>query len=148
MRRKIRDIKIKKEEKRNLPVKYLSYPYGQDKTKKDNLSNFREIFKQLQINIPLAEALEKMPTYAKFMKELLAKKRRFIKEETIELEARCSSIIHKSLLSKSKDLSNFTIPVTIGVIHVENTLLDFRANINPITLSMMKMVGNSQVQPT
>jgi len=40
--------------------------------------------------------MEQMPTYAKFMKELLTKKRKF-SEETVELEAGCSAIIQKSL---------------------------------------------------
>ena len=34
-----------------------------------------EVLKKLHINIPFAEALEQMPTYAKFMKELLTHKR-------------------------------------------------------------------------
>jgi len=55
-----------------------------------------------------------MSTYEKFMKKLLTKKRRFIEEETIELEVGCSAIIHKSLLEKSKRPGIFTILVTIG----------------------------------
>jgi len=34
-----------------------------------------------------------MGTYAKFMKDLLTKKRRLIEEETIELEVGCRDII-------------------------------------------------------
>ncbi|PIN17864.1 DNA-directed DNA polymerase [Handroanthus impetiginosus] len=34
------------------------------------------IFKKLHINIPFAEALEQMPSYVKFMKDILSKKRR------------------------------------------------------------------------
>jgi len=52
-----------------------------------------------------------MPTYAKFMKELLTMKRRIMVDETIELEARCSAIIQKSNPEKSRDLGSFTIPV-------------------------------------
>lgn len=38
-----------------------------------------------------------MPTYAKFMKELLNNKRKkYIEKETIELEAGCSAIIQKA----------------------------------------------------
>ncbi|XP_012458212.1 uncharacterized protein LOC105779007 [Gossypium raimondii] len=40
---------------------------------------FLEVLKQLHINIPLVEALEQMPNYVKFMKDILSKKRR--KEE-------------------------------------------------------------------
>jgi len=72
-----------------------SLPYPQNPSKKDKerqFARFMDIFKRLQINIPFVEAMEQMPTYAKFMKELLTKKIRF-SEETVELEARCSAII-------------------------------------------------------
>ena len=35
---------------------------------------FLEVFKKLHINIPFAEALEQMPSYARFMKGILSKK--------------------------------------------------------------------------
>ncbi|QHO06577.1 Retrotransposon gag protein [Arachis hypogaea] len=54
----------------------LSYPQRLQKASKDKqFSRFLEVFKKLQINIPFAEALEQMPLYAKFMKELLTNKR-------------------------------------------------------------------------
>ena len=37
-------------------------------------AKFLEVFKKLQINIPFAEALEQMPSYAKFMKGILSRK--------------------------------------------------------------------------
>ncbi|XP_019435886.1 PREDICTED: uncharacterized protein LOC109342340 [Lupinus angustifolius] len=58
-----------------------------------------------------------MPTYAKFMKDLLTKKRNF-SEETVTLEARCSAIIQKSLPEKTKDPGNFTISATIDELYV------------------------------
>ena len=54
-----------------------------------------DILKRLQINIPFTEALKQMPTYAKFMKELLTKKRKINEQKIIELEAGCSAIIQK-----------------------------------------------------
>lgn len=36
---------------------------------------FRALLKQLSINVPLIEALEKMHGYVKFMKDLVTKKR-------------------------------------------------------------------------
>ena len=80
------------------PSKDLPYPHAPTrKDKERQFARFLEIFKRLQINIPFSEALEQMPTYAKFMKELLTKKRRFIEEDTIELEVGCSAIIQKAL---------------------------------------------------
>jgi len=40
--------------------------------------------------------------------------KKFLEQETIELEAGCSAIIQKSLPQKYKDPRSFTVPVTIG----------------------------------
>ena len=97
-----------------------------------------DILKKLQINIPFTEVLKQMPTYAKFMKELLTKKRKINDQEIVELEAGCSAIIQKSLPKKSRDPGSFTFPVTIGNITVEKALLDLGASINLMPLSMLR----------
>ena len=45
------------------------------KTKDGKYQRFITMLKQLSINVPLVEALEQMPGYAKFMKDLVTKKR-------------------------------------------------------------------------
>nr|KYP45027.1 hypothetical protein KK1_033488 [Cajanus cajan] len=109
---------------------------------------FLDIIKKLQINIPFTEAMEQMPTYARFMKELLTKKRRILEEETVELEAGCSAIIQKSLPQKSRDPGSFTLPVSIGNLSVGKALLDLGASINLMPLSMLKKIGEVEVRPT
>nr|KYP72467.1 hypothetical protein KK1_005056 [Cajanus cajan] len=141
--------KIEKEVGKAPPTKNLPYPHAPSrKDKERQFARFLDIFKRLQINIPFSEALEQMPTYAKFMKELLSKKRRFIEEETIELEAGCSAIIQKSLPQKYKDPGSFTIPVTIGTLPVGKALLDLGASINLMPLSMMRRIGDLEARPT
>ena len=55
--------------KESIPV--IPYPQRLRKSKfKDRYSKFMEVFKKLHINIPFAEALEQMPGYVKFMKEI------------------------------------------------------------------------------
>ncbi|XP_016173205.1 uncharacterized protein LOC107615673 [Arachis ipaensis] len=64
----------------------VPYPQRLRKDGKDSqFSRFLEVFKKLQINIPFAEALEQMPLYAKFLKELMTKKRNWGKKETVVL---------------------------------------------------------------
>ena len=131
------------------PVKTLPYPLKPSKKDKERqFARFLDIFKRLQINIPFPEALEQMPTYAKFMKEILTKKRRFIEEETIELEAGCSAIIQKMLPPKFKDPVSFTLPVTIGSLAVGKALLDLGASINLVPLSMLKKIEELEIKPT
>jgi len=54
---------------------------------------FTKILKNLHINIPFIKELQQMPTNARFMKELLTKKRKFPEEKIVELEAGCFAII-------------------------------------------------------
>ena len=55
-------------------------------TKKNKESYFRrflEIFKGLEITMPFGEALQQMPLYSKFMKDIITKKRKYIDSENI-----------------------------------------------------------------
>ena len=55
------------------------------------------MFKELKINIPFAEALAQMPHYAKFIKDILNKKRKLEEDGVVSLSANCSTIIQKNL---------------------------------------------------
>nr|KYP46004.1 hypothetical protein KK1_032388 [Cajanus cajan] len=129
-------------------VRNLPYPHAPSKKEKERqFLRFLDIIKKLQINIPFTEAMEQMPTYARFMKELLTTKRKVLEEETMELEAGCSAIIQKSLPQKSRDPGSFTLPVSISNLSVGKALLDLGANINLMPLSMLKKIGEVEVRP-
>ena len=69
------------------PIEYFPYLHAPSKKDKERqYKRFLEIFKRLQINIPFSKMLEQMPTYAKFMKDLLTKKKRIMDVETMEPE--------------------------------------------------------------
>ncbi|MCI42504.1 hypothetical protein A2U01_0063741, partial [Trifolium medium] len=56
----------------------MKLPYPPRKKVKEQDHKFRMFMKmlnKLEMNIPFAEAIDLMPQYAKFMKELLTKKR-------------------------------------------------------------------------
>ena len=48
-------------------------------------AKFLDVFKKLYINIPFAEALENMPSYTKFLKEIFLRKRKLQEFETVAL---------------------------------------------------------------
>ncbi|XP_025678070.1 uncharacterized protein [Arachis hypogaea] len=105
------------------------YPQRLMKNAKDSqFSKFLEIFKKLQINIPFAKALEQMPLYAKFLKELMTNKRSWRNDETVVLMEECSAIIQHKLSQKLKNPGIFQIPCIIGEITVEKALCDLEAN--------------------
>ena len=51
------------------------------------------MFKKLEIKIPFAEALPQRPHYAKFMKDILSKKKKLDEDGMVSLSANCSAII-------------------------------------------------------
>ena len=51
------------------------------------------MFKKLHINIPFAEALEQMPSYARFMKGILSRKVKLDDLETVALTEECSAVL-------------------------------------------------------
>ncbi|XP_019240138.1 PREDICTED: uncharacterized protein LOC109220128, partial [Nicotiana attenuata] len=75
---------------------------------------FLDILKQVQINIPLVDILQEVPKYAKYIKDIVANKRRLTEFETVALAEECSSRIQGELPQKLKDPGSFTIQITIG----------------------------------
>ncbi|XP_027347984.1 uncharacterized protein LOC113859396 [Abrus precatorius] len=129
------------------PMKNLPYPHAPSKKDKERqFTRFLDILKRLQINIFFTEAMEQMPTYAKFMKELLTQKKRLSEKETVKLEVGRSAIIQRSLPQKSKDPGSFTLPVTIGQLATGKALLYLGASISLMPLSMLKRIGDVEVR--
>ncbi|XP_016199671.1 uncharacterized protein LOC107640682 [Arachis ipaensis] len=139
-------------QEKEVPRPYVpraSYPQRLKNNEKDNhFSSFLEVFKRLQINIPFAEALEQMLLYAKFLKELMTKKRSWRNDETVVLTEERSAIIKHKLPQKLKDLGSFQIPCIIGEITVEKAFCDSGASINLMSLAMMKRMKIEEAKPT
>ena len=95
----------------NEPTIPVPYPKRLKKNKLDKqLTKFLEVFKKLHINIQFADALEQMPIYVKFMKDILSRKRRLSDFEIVNLIKECNAILQTKLPQKLKDRDSFTIP--------------------------------------
>ncbi|XP_016195263.1 uncharacterized protein LOC107636255 [Arachis ipaensis] len=141
------------QEERNEGVKSyapkLPYPTRLHKRIRDQqFPKFLEIFKKLEINIPLAETSEQMPLYTKFLKELITKKRSWQEKKTVLLTQEYSAIIQKGLPPKLKNPGSFLIPCTIGNMAIDKSLCDLGASINLMPLAMMKKLMIEEVKPT
>ncbi|XP_070032789.1 uncharacterized protein [Nicotiana tomentosiformis] len=100
-------------------------PYPQKLSKQNGENQFKkfiQMMKSLSINMSLVEALEQMPGYAKFMKDLVTKKR-LINFETIKVTHQVSAIVH-SMDPKLEDPNAFTIPYTIRSAEFAKALCD------------------------
>ena len=72
----------KQKEKIQAYTSAVPFPQRLQKTKRmEQFSKFLEIFKKIEINIPFAEAITQMPNYAKFLKDILSKRRRLLRKE-------------------------------------------------------------------
>ncbi|KAL8515386.1 hypothetical protein ACS0TY_014187 [Phlomoides rotata] len=114
----------------------------------EKFSKFLEVFKKLHLNIPFHEALEQMPHYAKFLKDLISKKRRIEEPETVKLTVKCSALLEKHLPRKMKDLGSFTIMCDMGNGVVKKALCDLGASINLMPLSIFEKLNNGELLPT
>ncbi|KAL5583077.1 hypothetical protein UlMin_015519 [Ulmus minor] len=138
--------------------KTLEVPEIKEKNQKDlrfkkqqqdhQFRRFLDVLKQLHINIPLVEALEQMPNYVKFMKNMLTKKRRFGEFETVALTRECSAVLQNKLPPKLKDSGSFAIPCSIGNRYFGKALCDLGASINLMPLSIFKKLGIGEARPT
>ena len=104
------------------------------------------MLKRLSINDPLVKALEQMPGYAKFKKDLVTKKRSLTFEDD-DRQQHCSAIATRSLLQKKKDPGAFTIPCTVGSLHFAKALCDLGASINLMPLSIYKKLCLGDPKP-
>ncbi|XP_055814534.1 uncharacterized protein LOC129884228 [Solanum dulcamara] len=86
------------------------------------------------------EAIEKMIGYAKFMKDLITKKRTVSFESAGNLHHYCAIAI-RSLMYKKEDPGAFTIPCTIGEFNFSKALCDLGASNNLMPLVVFRQLG-------
>ncbi|XP_028230361.1 uncharacterized protein LOC114410598 [Glycine soja] len=126
-------------------------PYPLVPSKKDkerHFACFLDIFKRLEIIIPFGEALQQMPLYSKFLKDLLTKKGKYIHSDNIVVEGNCSVVIQRILPPKYKDPGSVTIPCFIGAVSVGKALIDLGASINLMPFSMCRRISELKIMPT
>ena len=141
--RLVDDNKVRKEtekqERVDEPAIPIPYPQRFKKGKLEKqFAKIFDIFKKLHVNIPFMDALENMPSYVKFMKKILASKKKLEEYGTIALTEECSAILKKKLPPKLQDSGSFAIPFSIGNRVSGKALCDLGASINLMPLSMFK----------
>ncbi|GJR60738.1 reverse transcriptase domain-containing protein [Tanacetum coccineum] len=124
---------------------HIPYPsrMNQEKQKeKDKVQThkFWQMFKQLHINISLADALILIPKYQKMLKSLLSNKEKLIELANTPLNENCSAVILKKLPEKLGDPGKFLIPCGFSELKCK-ALADLGASINLMPLSVWKELG-------
>nr|GFB92066.1 reverse transcriptase domain-containing protein [Tanacetum cinerariifolium] len=105
------------------------------------------MFKQLHLNITLAEALVLMPKYQKMLKALLSNKEKLQELANTPLNENCSAVILKKLPETLGDPGKFLIPCGFSELKCK-ALADLGASINLMPLSVWKKLGLPDLIPT
>ena len=137
----------KKKTQNNQPA--VPFPQRLQKSKiEEQFARFLKTFQKLEINMPFTEVVTQMPLYAKFLKDILSKKRKIAEDGIVNLTATCSAVIKRGLPEKMKDPGSFTIPCTIGEFEFQKALCDSGASINLMPYSVAKKLSLGEITPT
>ncbi|XP_050909004.1 uncharacterized protein LOC127122759 [Lathyrus oleraceus] len=142
-------------EKEKLYVPPPSYkppiPYPQRLAKSKTEGQFRkfvELLKQLNITIPFTEAITQMPSYAKFLKEILFSKKKLEDDEKMTLNTECSAIIQNNMPPKLKDPDSFSLPCVIGKFVIDQALYNLGASVSSMPISICERLKLGELRPT
>jgi hypothetical protein len=112
------------------------------------LEDILEVFKQVQINIPFLDAIQQIPSYATFLKDLVTVKRKTNVSKKAFMTEQISAILQCKLPLKYKDPGCPTITCMIGVSQIERALLDLGANVNLLPYSVYLQLVLGELKPT
>ncbi|RDX74946.1 hypothetical protein CR513_45223, partial [Mucuna pruriens] len=113
------------------------------------------MFRKVEINIPLLDAIKKIPKYAKFLKELCIHKRRKMKGSRA-LRGVVSALtknnsttgISQVLPNKCRDPGIFSVSCTIGDCTFSYAMLDLGASINVMPASTYRSLKFGDLEAT
>jgi len=127
----------------------LPFPQRMAKAKLDlQFGKFLEVLKKLYVNIPFTEVLSEMPSYAKFLKEILSNKRKLEDHEMLSLTEESSVAFQNKLPVKFKDPRSFPILCLIGNVSINRVLCDLGPCVNLMPLSLCKKLELGEMKPT
>ncbi|XP_021771496.1 uncharacterized protein LOC110735617 [Chenopodium quinoa] len=131
------------------PVIKLPSPNRHLKIKLDKpFGKFLEVVKNLQVTVPFTELITQVPAYAKFMKDILTRKRAFNEVETLAFTEECSSLLQNKSPPKLKDPGSFSIPCHIGNVFIDKALCDLGASVSVMPSSICAKLNMGDLKVT
>ncbi|KAK8368636.1 hypothetical protein V6Z12_A01G054900 [Gossypium hirsutum] len=108
-------------------------------SKEDN--EILETFKNVEINLPLLDAIRQILRYAKFLKELCTNKRKLTGNEKVSVGENVSAMLQRKMPAKYKDRGMFAIPCKIGHLGIKKAMCDLKASINVMSYSIYESLN-------
>ncbi|XP_021736459.1 uncharacterized protein LOC110703009 [Chenopodium quinoa] len=112
----------------------------------DEFAKFLSVMKNLHINLPFIEVVTQIPSYSKFLKDILNNKRK-LNDDLITLPHQVSALVQHKMPKKQKDPGSFTFPVKIGNMEARGALADLGESVSLIPLSIAQKL-NIEMIPT
>jgi hypothetical protein len=126
---------------------YILFPRRISRSQSDEqFIKFVEVIQKLYVNIPLLDDIQ-VPTYAKYIRDILNNMRPLPSTEVIKLTKECSVAILNKLLEKKKDPGCPTIDCSIGDQHFNNTLCDLGASVSVMPAAVYHKLDHSALEP-
>ncbi|KAJ9168559.1 hypothetical protein P3X46_020065, partial [Hevea brasiliensis] len=116
--------------------------------KEEQEKEILEIFRKVEVNIPLLDAIKQIPRYAKFLKELCTTKSKLRNNEKISVGENVSALIQRKLPLKCKDPGSFSILCKIGDSKFEYAMADLGASINVMSNSIFQTLNLGPLKET
>ncbi|XP_074267374.1 uncharacterized protein LOC141590706 [Silene latifolia] len=104
----------------------------------------------MNVTIPFLDMITEIPSYGKFLKELVTLKKKNGEVQTINLSKECSAILtHTNKLpNKLEDPGSFSIPCSIQGVAIKRALCDLGASASLMPLSIFKSLDLGDLKPT
>ena len=106
------------------------------------------MLKKFHIKIPFLEAITDMPSYTKFLKDLLSNKEKLHENAIVALTKEYSAIAQNKLPPKLLDPGSFSIPYSVRDVTICRALYDLGASISLIPYSTCKKLQVEDLKPT
>jgi hypothetical protein len=120
------------------------------KKKKDGEEQFLrfvEMVEKTNVSVPLMDVLH-IPSYAKFIKDIINNKRPLPSAEVVKLTEECSAAILNHLPEKKQDPGCPTITCSIGTQHFDHALCDLGASVSVMPKSVFDRLNFTNLEPT
>jgi hypothetical protein len=119
----------------------LLFPRQAKKTVEDeNFSHFVEVIQRMYVHILMLDAMQ-VPTYARYLKDILNQKQPIAETDRLVFADRCSAAILDGLLDKIDDPGVPTTSCLIATQKFDQALCDLRASVSIIVIPRSEIAG-------
>ncbi|XP_074321680.1 uncharacterized protein LOC141658702 [Silene latifolia] len=104
----------------------------------------------MNVTIPFLDMITEIPSYGKFLKDLITMKKKNGEVQTINLSKECSAILTHTnkLTNKLEDSGSLSIPCSIQEVAIKRALCDLGASVSLMPLSIFKRLDLGDLKPT